>query len=153
MRRLVVIALVALTCAAAVVSSATAHSDGRNPRSGVAIYELAGASGEGQVRGLAVVVQKGKTVHWWVSGSGLTPGAHAQHIHGPGDCEANAAIILPFSDVEVQADGTFFASGRMTTNLKIAAGRQSNYWNVHERSTADGAGPGVTCGERESVSR
>ncbi len=151
MRRLLVVVALALVVSAVVAGSVSADSK-RNARSGVAVYQLADAAGEGQVRGLGVIVQRGKKIRWWVSGSRLAPGLHAQHIHGPGACEANAPIILPLPDIEVRPDGTFFASGRLTTKLKIAAGSKNNYWNIHLLSTAGGVGAGVTCGERVRVS-
>ena len=151
MRRLLVLVALTVVAAGVLATSVTAESK-RNARSGVAIYQLADPAGEGQVHGLGVIVQNGKKIRWWVSGSGLTPGLHAQHIHGPGNCEANAPIILPLPDINVQADGSFFASGQVTTKLKIAAGRKENYWNVHTMSTAAGVGPGVTCGERIKIS-
>lgn len=151
MRRLLVVFAIALVATSVVVGSVSADSK-RNARSGVSVYQLADAAGNGDVHGLGVIVQRGRTIRWWVSGSGLTPGFHAQHIHGPGTCEANAPIILPFPDIEVRADGTFSASGRLTTKLKIAAGGASKYWNIHSLSTAGGVGAGVTCGERIKVS-
>lgn len=154
MRRVLALLALALSMTAVLAGSVSANNrsdDKRNARSGVAVFQLAGPTGAGQVRGLGVIVQRGKRIDWWVSGSGLPPGSHAQHIHGPGSCAANAPIILPLADIQVQADGTFFASGHTTTKLKIAAGRNANYWNVHELSTAAGVGAGVTCGERSKV--
>jgi hypothetical protein len=153
MRRVLMLAVVAVLALAVVVPTVGAKLGRRdsNARTGVALYRLGDAAGEGDVHGLGVIVQRGRVIRWWVSGWGLTAGLHAQHIHGPGPCEANAPIILPLPDLEVAADGSFFASGQTRTNVKIAFGSALNYWNIHASSTQAGVGPGVMCGERERV--
>ena len=153
MRRLVLVTVVVAAACALLTATVSAqpHGQNRGPRTAVAVYILGDAAGEGQVRGLAFVVQTGRQVRWWLTGSGLPAGAHAQHIHGPGNCEANAPIIVSLPDVDVAADGSFFESGSFRTNRKIAASRALNYWNIHEFSSEGGVGAGVMCGERERV--
>jgi hypothetical protein len=84
--------------------------------------------------------------------TGLPPNqSRAAHIHSPGPntsdpCDTGGPVVYPLTDV--RSDGSGVGTSTTTVTLDSAKGIPTRGWyvNVHERSSADGAGNGVICG-------
>jgi Cu/Zn superoxide dismutase len=114
------------------------------------VYAKAWLKGAGNERGRAELVQKGTDVSAWVKLSGLTPGAHAVHIHS-GTCAAPGTAAVSLGDVTAGFDGTAVAKIAATSSTPVVGTGFS--LDVH---AAAGATPGavVACGDlRETDKR
>jgi Cu/Zn superoxide dismutase len=128
---LLVIALAA--CAPAATSSRTVA---------LVTTDALGAASKAQGR-VELVTQGDGATRVVITMTGLTAGAkHAAHIH-IGSCQNQGAVAVPLTDLSVDADGAGFSSTVIETGrIPVAA-----YVNVHQRGSADAAGPGggVAC--------
>jgi hypothetical protein len=113
----------------------------------VAVFNLAGPDGTGTTIGTGIVIQHGNTLAWEVSGTGLTPGLHPQHLH-PGACSATveAPILLALPDLTADANGAFSASGTVRTRSLVISRLGGVHWNIHAPSTPTGPGSALSCG-------
>ena len=139
--------LAALTAALLVPASAAAPAHVVKTRIGTAQLSPVAPGGP---EGVAYLRQRGSRLSGWLAVWGLAPGsAHAWHVHGPaGACtpaSANRGIIVGGQDLVANNLGVAFLqfAGLRTTTQVIARGF---YVNVHEMSTPDGVGAGITCG-------
>jgi hypothetical protein len=140
--RLVAIALVVMALAAVAAGTASAGT----PVARVAAIQLTPASSGGP-EGVAYLKQVGKKLSGWIVVWGLAPeSAHAWHVHGPnGSCTGTqAAPVASAADLVANANGVAFLKFSTTANVQVI--RRGFYLNVHELSSADGVGPGITCG-------
>jgi hypothetical protein len=128
---LLVIALAA--CAPAATSSRT-----------VTLVTTDALGAASKVQGRVELVSQGDgATRVVITMTGLTAGAkHAAHIH-IGSCQNQGAVAVPLTDLSVGADGAGLSSTVIETGrIPVAA-----YVNVHQRGSADAAGPGggVAC--------
>jgi Cu/Zn superoxide dismutase len=105
---------------------------------------LKGAAAE---RGRAELVQKGGDVSVWIKLSGLTPGAHALHLHA-GSCAAPGAVAVSLGDVTAGPDGTVFT--KVTALSSIPVVTDAYALDVHAGASA-APGATVACGDLHSV--
>jgi Cu/Zn superoxide dismutase len=113
-------------------------------------FAKAWLKGAGDEHGRAELAQKGSDVAVWVKLSGLTPGAHAVHLHA-GTCAAPGAVAVSLGDVTAGPDGTAFAKLAATSSATVVGTGFS--LDVH---ATNGATPGATvaCGDlRETDKR
>src|SRR4029077_3869968 len=76
--------------------------------------------GSGEARGRAEVFQKGNDVTVWIALKGLTPGAHAVHLHA-GTCAAPGTIAVSLGDVTAGPDGRASMKISSTSTIPVAA--------------------------------
>ena len=141
--RVLVVALVAVAVLA-LAGTATAK---KRPIGHVAAVELSPASSGGP-QGVAYLKQVGKKLSGWIVVWGLEPGSgHAWHVHGPnGSCRGTQANpVASAADLVADANGVAFVKFSTTSSLQVI--RRGFYVNVHELSSEDGAGGGITCGD------
>lgn len=144
-RLLVVVALAGAVFALAAGGS-TAASEGRSVRVGVAELQPAAPGGP---QGVAYARQAGNRVTGWLVVWGLEPGSvHAWHFHGPrGACtpaSRNRGVVTGGPDITANENGVAFLKFRIRSDRRVVA--RGFYINVHEQSTPDGVGAGITCG-------
>ncbi|RME06818.1 MAG: hypothetical protein D6812_01050 [Deltaproteobacteria bacterium] len=76
----------------------------------------------------------------------IPEGDHAWHVH-EGSCMNQGGIAIDLSslvgDLHAGADGTV----ETTVTIDEAIGTDGFYFNIHEFSTNDGVGPGITCAD------
>ena len=142
--RLVLLTLLTAGLLVPVLSAAPAHTI--TTRIGTA--ELAPAL-PGGPEGVAYLRQKGNRLTGWLAVWGLEPlSAHAWHVHGPqGACtpaSANKGVVVGGQDLVASNLGVAFLKFSLTTQTRVIA--KGFYVNVHESSTPDGVGAGITCG-------
>lgn len=144
MRAVRFVALVAVVAAFAALAGAGASAGG--PVARVAAIQLTPAEAGGP-QGVAYLKQVGRRLSGWIVVWGLAPGSgHAWHVHGPnGSCTGTqAAPVASAADLVADANGVAFLKFSTTSSLQVI--RKGFYLNVHELSSADGVGPGITCG-------
>jgi hypothetical protein len=145
MRALKLAVLLAVT-AAAVASIATAGGTAKPPTR-IASIELAPAE-TGGPEGVAYLKQKGNKITGWFVIWGLPPNTtHAWHIHGPsGACTPASAAKPPVaSGPDAVADESGVAYRKVSITMATQIIKKGYYLNVHEVSSQDGAGDGITC--------
>ncbi len=138
--------------AAAVLASVGGASSAAGKGRSAYAHLMPTAAGE-DATGLAYFQKKGDRLSFWIVVYNLDPSSiHAEHIHGPnGSCDPSksAGVVVPLPDLEADANGVAWASGSLSlaqASIKQVL-RKGFYVNVHEKSTADGTGGGITCGE------
>jgi hypothetical protein len=141
-RLILVLVLVAAVGATVAVAGGTPR-----PPTRIASAELTPAS-EGGPQGVMYLKQKGNKVTGWFVIWGLPPSTtHAWHIHGPnGACTPESANKPPVAtglDAVADANGVAYRKVSITSAAQII--KKGFYLNVHELSSEDGAGPGITC--------
>jgi len=99
--------------------------------------------GAGAEKGRAELIQNGADVSIWVKLSGLTPGAHALHLH-VGSCAAPGAVAVSLGDVTAGPDGTVFT--KVTANSSIPVVGKGYSLDVHAGASA-APGATVACGD------
>jgi Cu/Zn superoxide dismutase len=110
------------------------------PEKSAAVTFLKGAN---QEHGRAELSQKGNDVTVWISLSGLTPGAHAVHLHA-GTCAVPGAVAVSLGDVTAGPDGKVSMKLASTSTIPVAGKGYS--LDVHAGvSTTPGAV--VACGD------
>ena len=72
-----------------------------------------------------------ETISVTVNASGLTPGAHAAHIH-VGSCESQGAVQYMLMDFTANADGRIADETRTVTNVTTAPPAIGWYLNLHQ---------------------
>ena len=97
-----------------------------------------------QEHGRAELFQKGSDVTVWISLSGLTPGAHAVHLHG-GTCAAPGALAVSLGDVTAGPDGK--ASMKIASTSTIPVVGKGYSLDVHAAAGSAGDSPVVACGD------
>jgi Cu/Zn superoxide dismutase len=105
---------------------------------------LKGAAAE---RGHAELVQKGGDVSVWIKLSGLTPGAHALHLHA-GSCAALGAVAVSLGDVTAGPDGTVFTKVAALSSILVVTDAYA--LDVHAGASA-APGATVACGDLHSL--
>jgi Cu/Zn superoxide dismutase len=100
--------------------------------------------GAGSERGRAELVQKGSDVSVWISLSGLTPGAHAVHLHA-GSCAVPGAVAVSLGDVTAGPDGK--ASMKIASTSTIPVVTKGFSLDVHAAAGSAGDSPVVACGD------
>jgi Cu/Zn superoxide dismutase len=103
--------------------------------------------GSGDARGRAEVFQKGSDVTVWIALKGLTPGAHAVHLH-VGTCAAPGTVAVSLGDVTAGPDGRASMKIASTSTIPVAANGYS--LDVHAAASAT-PGDVVACGDLHSV--
>jgi Cu/Zn superoxide dismutase len=103
--------------------------------------------GSGDARGHAEVFQKGNDVTVWIALKGLTPGAHAVHLH-VGTCAAPGTIAVSLGDLTAGPDGRASMKIASTSTIPVAANGYS--LDVHAAASAS-PGDVVACGDLHSV--
>jgi hypothetical protein len=106
---------------------------------GVATYQLvpvevsAGGANFGTPQGQATVRYNpyAKTITVTVNASGLTPGAHAAHIH-VGSCAAQGPVQYMLMDFIANADGRIDHETRTVTNVTTPLPASGWYLNLHQ---------------------
>jgi Cu/Zn superoxide dismutase len=99
--------------------------------------------GANQEHGRAELIQKDSDVTVWISLSGLTPGAHAVHLHA-GTCAVPGAVAVSLGDVTAGPDGKVSMKLASTSTIPVAGKGYS--LDVH---AGDSTTPGavVACGD------
>jgi Cu/Zn superoxide dismutase len=110
------------------------------PEQSAAVTWLKGASG---AHGRAELSQKGSDVTVWVNLSGLTPGAHAVHIH-VGTCAAPGTVAVSLGDVTAGPDGKVSMKIASTSTIPVVGKGYS--LDVHAAASAN-PGAVVACGD------
>jgi Cu/Zn superoxide dismutase len=105
---------------------------------------LKGAASE---RGHAELVQNGSDVSVWIKLSGLTPGAHALHLHA-GSCAALGAVAVSLGDVTAGPDGTVLAKVSALSSIPVVTDAYA--LDVHAGASA-APGATVACGDLHSL--
>jgi hypothetical protein len=141
--RLLVLAIALVALGAAAVGTAGAA---KKPAAVHAAVELTPFN-EGGPQGVAYLKQVGRKLTGWIVVWGLAPGsAHAWHVHGPSGSCTGAQVAPVASDDDLVADGNGVAFVKLSTTSSLNVIRKGFYLNVHEHSTVDGTGAGITCG-------
>jgi hypothetical protein len=137
---------IAFVLAAMTAVTAGSVSAGGPRETHVAGVQLTSAS-PGGPQGVAYLRQRGQRLTGWIVVWGLAPGSgHAWHVHGPnGSCTGTQRDPVA-SDDDLVADANGVAYVRIATTTTFQVIRRGFYVNVHELSSEDGAGPGITCG-------
>jgi hypothetical protein len=137
---------IAFVLAAIAVVSAGSVSAGGPSTARVAGVQLTAAS-PGGPQGVAYLKQRGQRLTGWIVVWGLAPGSeHAWHVHGPnGSCTGTQADPVA-SDDDLVADANGVAFVKISTTSTFQVIRRGFYVNVHELSSEDGVGAGITCG-------
>ena len=137
---------IAFVLAAITAVTAGSVSAGGPPPTRIAAVQLTSASPDGP-QGVAYLRQKGQRLTGWIVVWGLAPGSgHAWHVHGPnGSCTGTQADPVA-SDDDLVANDNGVAYVRIATTSTFQLIRRGFYVNVHELSSEDGAGAGITCG-------
>jgi hypothetical protein len=140
--------------AIAVLASAVGASAAKAPAVRIGTAELTPVL-LGGPEGVAYMRQKGQRLTGWLVVWGLEPGSsHAWHVHGPnGACtpsSANKGVIVGGPDLVANEDGVAYQDFTITSPRQVIA--KGFYVNVHEKSTPDGVGGGITCGNIARVS-
>lgn len=137
----------AVVFAVAAIAAVTAGSvSAGRPVTHVAGVKLTAAA-PGGPEGVAYLKQTGRRLTGWIVVWGLAPqSTHAWHVHGPrGSCTGTQASPVA-SDDDLVADDNGVAYVEIATTTTFQVIRRGFYVNVHELSSEDGAGPGITCG-------
>ncbi len=103
--------------------------------------------GAAEERGHAEVVQKGSDVSVWIKLRGLTPGAHALHLHA-GSCATPGAVAVSLGDVTAGPDGT--VSTKVAASSSILVAMKGYSLDVHAGASA-APGATVACGDLWSL--
>lgn len=112
-----------------------------------AVFKISSIT-DGKTVGLAALKYRAKRLSGLIVVSGLTPGLHAIHIHGPGTCAAQSAdVIVAFPDIEADANGVAVLDVNVTGIKDGNPLKNTSYLNIHEKSSADGVGAEVVCGD------
>jgi Cu/Zn superoxide dismutase len=115
------------------------------PEKSAAVTWLKGTTAHGR----AELFQKGSDVSVWISLKGLTPGAHAVHLH-VGTCAAPGTIAVSLGDVTAGPDGT--ASMKIASTSTIPVVGKGYSLDVHAAASAT-PGDVVACGDLYGVSK
>ena len=83
----------------------------------------------------------------WIALKGLTPGAHAVHLH-VGTCAAPGTVAVSLGDVTAGPDGRASMKIASTSTIPVAANGYS--LDVHAAASAT-PGDVVACGDLHSV--
>jgi Cu/Zn superoxide dismutase len=119
------------------------------PQKSAAVTFLRGANHE---HGRAELVQKGSDVSVWISISGLTPGAHAVHLHAGSCKDAAVAITLSLGDITADPDGN--ASMKIASSSTSPVVGKGYSLDVHAAASSVTAGNAVVaCGDLFPVGR
>jgi hypothetical protein len=86
------------------------------------------------------------TISVTVNASGLTPGAHAAHIHA-GSCVAQGPVQYMLTDFTADAAGRIVNQTRVVTNVAIPLTLSGWYFNLHEGNSGD-----ILAGGRPTIS-
>jgi Cu/Zn superoxide dismutase len=111
------------------------------PAKSFAATWLKGANHE---HGRAQLIQKGSDVTVWISLSGLTPGAHAVHIHA-GTCAAPGTVAVSLGDVTAGPDGKVSMKIASTSTIPVVGKGYS--LDVHAAAGSAADSPVVACGD------
>ena len=138
-RKIIVLLATAALCLTVAVAPASAAP-------AQAVFKMASIA-DGKTVGMAALKYRGKRLQGLLVVTGLTPGAHAIHIHGPGSCATQSAdVLVALPDITADANGVAIVDvdvrGVQSNPLK-----NTSYLNIHEKSSADGTGAGVVCGD------
>jgi Cu/Zn superoxide dismutase len=117
------------------------------PAKSAAVTFLKGASSE---RGRAELFQKGGDVTVWIRLGGLTPGAHAVHLH-VGSCSEHGAVAVSLGDVTAGPDGK--ASMKIASTATIPVVTKGYSLDVHAAAVAAGDSAVVACGNLHGFGR
>jgi hypothetical protein len=141
-------ALVAVVLAAGLVAAvASGAAAARKPVAHHASIEMLPLA-QGGPQGVAYLKRVGTKLTGWIVVWGLAPGStHAWHVHGPnGSCTGTQAAPVA-SDDDLVADANGVGYLKVSTTATVNVIRRGFYLNVHELGSADGVGPGITCGD------
>jgi hypothetical protein len=111
---------------------------------GVSTYQLlpveVGPHGRsyGTPQGAAVVSYdpNAQTISVTVNASGLTPGAHAAHIH-LGSCQSQGAVQYMLTDFTADGNGQIVNETRVVTNVTTPLPASGWYLNLHQGNSGD----------------
>ena len=117
------------------------------PVKSAAVTFLKGATSE---HGRAELFQKGGDVTVWFSLGGLTPGAHAVHLH-VGSCGTHGAVAVSLGDVTAGPDGK--AAMKIASTSTIPVVTKGYSLDVHAAAGAAGDSPVVACGDLHGFGR
>ena len=95
--------------------------------------------------GTASLQAKGDGIEIEVEVDGIPPGLHANHVHH-GSCANEGEIHVPLRDLVADSDGDAEAETEWNAN-DIDHFATGHYVAIHERSTADGVGAVIVCGD------
>jgi Cu/Zn superoxide dismutase len=97
-----------------------------------------GGTNYGTPQGTAVIAydQSKRTISVTVSASGLTPGAHAAHIH-LGSCNVQGPIQYGLADFIANARGQIVDQTRVVTHVATPLPASGWYFNLHQGNSGD----------------
>jgi hypothetical protein len=135
-----------LLVTAALVAGATAGTASAIPAHSVFGLKT---TADGKMVGMAALKYRARTLSGWIFVSGLTPGTtHAIHLHGPGSCaKQQASPIVAIPDITADAAGVVVIPISIPGVTGGNPLRRTSYLNIHEKSSAEGAGNGIICGD------
>jgi Cu/Zn superoxide dismutase len=109
------------------------HSDGVSTYHLTPVEVSAGGANFGTPQGQATVTYNpfAHTISVTVNASGLTPGAHAAHIH-VGSCEAQGPVQYMLMDFVANANGQVAHETRTVTNVTTPLPDSGWYLNLHQ---------------------
>jgi hypothetical protein len=76
------------------------------------------------------------TLSVMVDASGLTPGAHAAHIH-TGSCQQQGAVVYPLADYTANSSGAIVHETQTVTGVKAANLTGGWYFNLHQGNSSN----------------
>jgi len=93
----------------------------------------ANGQSQGQLTGDATVSYdaSAQTITVTVNASGLTPGAHAAHIHS-GSCQAQGSVLYMLMDFQADSDGNIVNQTRTVTGVTAMPASGTWYLNLHQ---------------------
>jgi Cu/Zn superoxide dismutase len=111
----------------------TRHADGGGTYRLTPVEVSADGTRYGTPQGWATVTYDpyAKTISVTVSASGLTPGAHAAHIH-VGSCASQGAVQYMLMDFTANADGRIVRETRTVTGVTTPLPASGWYLNLHQ---------------------
>jgi len=93
----------------------------------------ANGQSQGQLTGNATVSYdaSAQTITVTVNASGLTPGAHAAHIHS-GSCQAQGSVLYMLMDFQADSNGSIVNQTRTVTGVTAMPASGTWYLNLHQ---------------------
>jgi hypothetical protein len=87
-----------------------------------------------------------RTLSVTVDASGLTPGAHAAHIHS-GSCQQQGSVVYALADFTASSQGAIAHETRTVTGVNVMKFGHGWYFNLHQGSAST-----ITAGGQPTIS-